>query len=342
MTDTTSSELMRGTTAELEPPLLEVDNVHVEFRLRAGVVKAVNGISYALNAGETLAILGESGCGKSIGAQAVMGIIASPPGYVTNGAVRYRGTDILKLSSRERRKLLGERLAMIYQSVSLNPSFTVGWQIAEMFRVHRGMSKREGIRRAIELLDRVGIPAAKDRVNDYPHQFSGGMRQRVTIAMAIALEPELLIADEPTTALDVTVQAQIMELLARLKAENGMALILITHDLGVVAEVADRVAVMYAGRMVESGPIREVYDHPRHPYTRALMRSAPSAGSKGSRLSALYGSPPDLMRLGAGCPFHPRCDAATERCVADSPPLYEIGHGRTSACFYAGEVADDI
>jgi len=332
---------MQNASTEQGAPLLEVDDVHVEFRLRAGVVRAVNGISYTLDAGETLAILGESGCGKSIGAQAVMGIINSPPGFVTKGAVRYRGEDLLQLTARERRKMLGERIAMIYQSVSLNPSFTVGWQIAEMFRVHRGMSKRDGLRRAAELLDRVGITAAKQRVRDYPHQFSGGMRQRVTIAMALALEPELLIADEPTTALDVTVQAQIMELLARLQSENGMGMILITHDLGVVAEAADRIAVMYAGRIVESGPIREVYDKPRHPYTRALMRSAPSVGTKGDRLRSLYGSPPDLMHLPPGCPFQARCDLARDRCATDDPPLYQISDRRLSACHYASEVSDD-
>jgi oligopeptide transport system ATP-binding protein len=332
---------MQNASTEQGAPLLEVDDVHVEFRLRAGVVRAVNGISYTLDAGETLAILGESGCGKSIGAQAVMGIINSPPGFVTKGAVRYRGEDLLQLTARERRKMLGERIAMIYQSVSLNPSFTVGWQIAEMFRVHRGMSKRDGLRRAAELLDRVGITAAKQRVRDYPHQFSGGMRQRVTIAMALALEPELLIADEPTTALDVTVQAQIMELLARLQSENGMGMILITHDLGVVAEAADRIAVMYAGRIVESGPIREVYDKPRHPYTRALMRSAPSVGTKGDRLRSLYGSPPDLMHLPPGCPFQARCDLARDRCATDDPPLYQVSDRRLSACHYASEVSDD-
>jgi oligopeptide transport system ATP-binding protein len=332
---------MQNASTEQGAPLLEVDDVHVEFRLRAGVVRAVNGISYTLDAGETLAILGESGCGKSIGAQAVMGIINSPPGFVTKGAVRYRGEDLLQLTARERRKMLGERIAMIYQSVSLNPSFTVGWQIAEMFRVHRGMSKRDGLRRAAELLDRVGITAAKQRVRDYQHQFSGGMRQRVTIAMALALEPELLIADEPTTALDVTVQAQIMELLARLQSENGMGMILITHDLGVVAEAADRIAVMYAGRIVESGPIREVYDKPRHPYTRALMRSAPSVGTKGDRLRSLYGSPPDLMHLPPGCPFQARCDLARDRCATDDPPLYQVSDRRLSACHYASEVSDD-
>jgi oligopeptide transport system ATP-binding protein len=337
----TQEQAVLDDNTRVDAPLLEVQDLHVEFRLRAGVVRAVRGLSYSVQAGETLAILGESGCGKSIGAQAVMGIVPSPPGFVTSGAVRFRGQNLLTLGPRERRRLQGEHLAMIYQSVSLNPSFTVGWQIAEMFRIHRGASKREGMRRAAELLDRVGIPAARQRVRDYPHQFSGGMRQRVTIAMALALEPELLIADEPTTALDVTVQAQIMELLARLQEENGMALILITHDLGVVAEAADRVAVMYAGRMVESGPIAEVYGHPRHPYTAALMRSAPSASAKGGRLSALYGSPPDLMHLPPGCSFEPRCDRATERCGAEDPPLYQLGRGRASACFYAEEMSDD-
>ena len=343
MTDVTERSDRQGVQQmQTQVPLLEVEDLHVEFRLRRGVVNAVNGVSYSLNEGETLAILGESGSGKSVSAQAVMGIISSPPGFVTRGAVRYRGADLLTMPERERRKIRGEKVAMIYQNASLNPVFSVGWQIAEMYRVHRGTSKREAMQRAVELMDRVGIPSARERARDYPHQFSGGMRQRVTIAMALALDPEILIADEPTTALDVTVQAQIMELLAGLQAENGMGLILITHDLGVVAEVADKLAVMYAGQVVETGPIREIYDAPRHPYTLALMGSVPKVEEKVERLDAIVGSPPDLMRIPPGCPFHPRCRFARQRCAVDPPPLYQVSERRNSACHYYEEVRDAV
>ncbi|HVE28090.1 MAG TPA: ABC transporter ATP-binding protein, partial [Sporichthya sp.] len=256
-----------GLTVELvkdDRPLLEVEDLHVEFRTREGVAKAVNGVSYSVAAGETLAVLGESGSGKSVTAQAIMGILDTPPGYVTGGQVRFRGENIFDLREDDRRKLRGPSMAMIFQDAlsALNPVFSVGWQIGEMFRIHQGMSRRESKLKAIELMDRVRIPSAKDRVNDFPHQFSGGMRQRVMIAMSIALNPALLIADEPTTALDVTVQAQVMDLLAELQRESGMGLILITHDLGVVAEVADRVVVMYAGRRVEEASVYELFDHP--------------------------------------------------------------------------------
>ncbi len=254
---TIERDVIGGVPADPAAPLLEVENVSVEFRTPDGVVNAVNGISYSLEAGETLAILGESGSGKSVSAQAIMGIVDSPPGYITEGAVRFKGVDLFKLPERERRKVRGDRIAMIFQDAltALNPTFTVGWQIGEMYRQHRGASRKEARAKAIELMERVKIPSAAERVNSYPHEFSGGMRQRVMIAMALALDPDVLIADEPTTALDVTVQAQIMGLLADLQRETGMGLILITHDLGVVAEVADRVNVMYAGRIVETGPI---------------------------------------------------------------------------------------
>jgi oligopeptide transport system ATP-binding protein len=233
-------------------PPLEVKDLRVEFRTRNGVAKAVNGVSFSLQAGETLAILGESGCGKSVTAQAIMGILDSPPGFITGGEIRYRGVDLLKLPESERRKVRANKIAMIFQDAlsALNPVFTVGFQLGELFRKHRGMSRKDAKAKAIELLDMVKIPAARQRVNNYPHQFSGGMRQRVMIAMALALDPEVLIADEPTTALDVTVQAQIMSLLAELQRERNMGLVLITHDMGVVADVADRIAVMYAGRVV--------------------------------------------------------------------------------------------
>src|SRR5680860_88130 len=320
--------------------LLEVDDLAVEFRTRDGVVHAVDGVSYTLDPGETLAILGESGSGKSVSAQAIMGILDMPPAFVTRGSVRYRGQDLLTMPEERRRKIRGASISMIFQDAlsALNPVFPVGWQIAEMFRVHRGDSKAQARAHAIELMDRVQIPLARERVWDYPHQFSGGMRQRVMIAMALALDPDVLIADEPTTALDVTVQAQIMELLAHLQAETGMGLILITHDLGVVAQVADRVAVMYAGRIVETAPINDLYKNPAHPYTEGLIASIPRLEQKGNELTPIKGSPPNLMRVPSGCSFHPRCPYVRDNCRTDEPPLYEVHVDRRSACHYYEEV----
>ena len=325
---------------DYEGHLLEIKDLAVEFRTPYGVVNAVNGISYTLDPGETLAILGESGSGKSVSAQAIMGIIDSPPGFITNGSITYKGRDLLKLPESERRKVRGREISMIFQDAltALNPVFTVGFQIGEMFRVHRGMSKQDAKNKAIELMDRVRIPSAKDRVNDYPHQFSGGMRQRVMIAMALSLDPDILIADEPTTALDVTVQAQIMELLDDLQTETGMGLILITHDLGVVADVSDRLAVMYAGKIVETGDVYEIYGNPAHPYTEGLMASIPRIDQKGEDLNPIKGAPPNLMRIPPGCPFHPRCPYARQRCVEEVPPLYEVAADRRSACHYWEEV----
>ncbi len=320
--------------------LLEVDDLAVEFRTRDGVVHAVDGVSYTLDEGETLAILGESGSGKSVSAQAIMGILDMPPAFITRGEVRYRGQNLLTMPEDKRRKIRGNSISMIFQDAlsSLNPVFPVGWQIGEMFRVHRGASKDEAREAAIELMDRVRIPSARERVADFPHQFSGGMRQRVMIAMALALEPDILIADEPTTALDVTVQAQIMELLAELQQDTGMGLILITHDLGVVASVADRVAVMYAGRIVETSPIREIYAKPAHPYTEGLIASIPRLEQKGNPLSPIEGAPPNLMRVPPGCSFHPRCPYVRDNCRTDVPPLYEVSDTRRSACHYYEEV----
>ncbi len=331
--------------------LLEVEDLHVEFRLPRGVVNAVNGVSYTLDAGETLAILGESGSGKSVSAQAVMGIIDSPPGFITRGSLRYRGDDLLAMSEKQRRGVRGRRIAMVFQDAltALNPVFTVGWQIAEMLRVHEGLSKRDARARAIALMELVGIPDAAGRVNNYPHEFSGGMRQRVMIAMMLALDPDVLIADEPTTALDVTVQAQVMDLFAELQERTGMGLILITHDLGVVADVADRVAVMYAGRIVETGTAEEVYHSPAHPYSRGLMRSIPTLSSAGGRLDPIRGAPPRPGDIPSGCSFHPRCPLVRDRCEHDEPPLYEVAtgealaegqlpRGRAAACHYYPEV----
>ncbi|MCB5182063.1 ABC transporter ATP-binding protein [Streptomyces antimicrobicus] len=326
-----------------ETPVLEVRDLHVEFKTREGIVRAVNGVNYSVRSGETLAVLGESGSGKSVTAQAIMGILDSPPGRVSKGEILFRGQDILKLSEEERRKLRGPKMAMIFQDAlsALNPVFSVGNQLGEMFRVHQGMSKKDATAKAVELMDRVKIPAAKARVNDYPHQFSGGMRQRIMIAMALALEPDLIIADEPTTALDVTVQAQVMDLLAELQQEYAMGLILITHDLGVVADVADKIAVMYAGRIVEQSPIHELYKRPAHPYTRGLLDSIPRLDQKGQELYAIKGLPPNLLKPPAGCAFNPRCPKAQDICRTDVPALVPVTEqdgaelvGRTSACHF--------
>src|SRR4051794_25013185 len=307
-------------------PVLEVDDLHVEFRTREGVVNAVNGISYTVDQGETLAILGESGSGKSVSAQAIMGILDTPPAVISGGGIRFQGRDLLTMKPEDQRKVRGPGISMIFQDAlsSLNPVYSVGFQIGEMFRAHRGTSRKEAKQRAIELMDRVRIPAAAQRVGEYPHQFSGGMRQRVMIAMALALDPKVLIADEPTTALDVTVQAQILELLDDLRAETGMGLLLITHDLGVVAETADRVAVMYAGRIVETGPTDAVLAAPAHPYTEGLLASVPRGQSgREERLRPITGAPPSLARIPSGCPFHPRCPYVIDRCRHDRPPLID-------------------
>ncbi|MFE1150759.1 ABC transporter ATP-binding protein [Streptomyces albidoflavus] len=316
--------------------LLDVRDLQVEFHTREGVAKAVNGVSYSVDAGETLAVLGESGSGKSVTAQAIMGILDTPPGHITGGQIIFEGRDLLTLKEDRRRKVRGAEMAMIFQDAlsSLNPVLTVGEQLGEMFTVHRGMSRKDAKARAVELMDRVRIPAAPERVDQYPHQFSGGMRQRIMIAMAMALEPKLIIADEPTTALDVTVQAQVMELLAELQREYNMGLILITHDLGVVADVADKIAVMYAGRIVETAPVHDIYRAPAHPYTRGLLDSIPRLDQKGRELYAIKGLPPNLLAIPPGCAFHPRCPLAQPVCTTDEPPLYEVDPRRRSACHF--------
>ncbi|MFY4723847.1 ABC transporter ATP-binding protein [Streptomyces sp. LaBMicrA B280] len=322
--------------------LLEVRDLHVEFRTRDGIARAVAGVSYAVDEGETLAVLGESGSGKSVTAQAVMGILDVPPGRITGGEILFQGRDLLRMKEEERRELRGARMAMIFQDAlsALNPVLSVGEQLGELFTVHRGMSRKAARARAVELMDRVRIPGAAQRVRDYPHQFSGGMRQRIMIAMALALEPALVIADEPTTALDVTVQAQVMDLLAELQREYRMGLVLITHDLGVVADVADRIAVMYAGRIVESAPVHDIYQAPAHPYTRGLLDSIPRLDLKGQELYAIKGLPPNLMRVPPGCSFHPRCPMARDVCRAEVPPLYEVSEVRGSACHFWRECLD--
>ncbi|MFE4452723.1 ABC transporter ATP-binding protein [Streptomyces sp. NPDC056796] len=322
--------------------LLEVRDLHVEFHTRDGVAKAVNGVNYSVAEGETLAVLGESGSGKSVTAQAIMGILDMPPGKISGGEILFRDRDLLKLKGEERRRIRGQEMAMIFQDAlsSLNPVLSVGQQLGEMFVVHRGMSRGDAKEKAIELMDRVRIPAARERVGDFPHQFSGGMRQRIMIAMAMALEPSLIIADEPTTALDVTVQAQVMDLLAELQRELNMGLILITHDLGVVADVADKIAVMYAGRIVETSPVHEIYRAPAHPYTKGLLKSIPRLDQKGQELYAIKGLPPNLLHIPSGCAFHPRCPMAQAVCRTDEPPLYTVDEERRSACHFWKETLD--
>ncbi|GHA43988.1 dipeptide/oligopeptide/nickel ABC transporter permease/ATP-binding protein [Streptomyces purpurascens] len=321
--------------------VLVVDDLSVDVHTPAGPVPVVRGVSFAVRSGETLALLGESGCGKSMTAHAVAGLL-DPVAQVVGGQVRLEGQDLLGLGARARRRLAGPGLAMVFQDAlsALNPVHTVGAQLAEPFRIHEGMSRRAARARAVELMERVGIPEARSRADAYPHQFSGGMRQRLLIATAVALRPKVLIADEPTTALDVTVQAQIMDLLGELRGEQRTALVLITHDLGLAAEHADRVAVMYAGTVVETGPVAEVFGRPHHPYTRGLLESVPAEQHRGSRLTSIPGSPPDPAAVPAGCAFRTRCPLARERCVTHRPALTGTGAGRAAACHFGKELAD--
>lgn len=325
-------------------PLLQVRDLAVEFATADGVVRAVDGLSYAVDAGQTLAIVGESGSGKSVSSLAVMGLLQSPPARIPSGSITFAGTDLLTLSRKQHRAFCGDHIGMVFQDAlaALNPVYTVGWQLTEALRSRHGLSRRDARRRAMDLLDLVQVPAARQRSREYPHQFSGGMRQRAMIAMALAMDPEVLIADEPTTALDVTVQAQIMKLLAEIQAERDMALILITHDLGVVASVADTVTVMYAGKAVEQGAVQQIYSRPAHPYTRALLRAIPRLDHKGRQLDVIPGRPPDPLHLPAGCAFHPRCDRAEDVCRAAPPPrLLELPAGGRAACHFAMEVMAD-
>ncbi|MFK7990581.1 MAG: ABC transporter ATP-binding protein [Sandaracinaceae bacterium] len=319
-------------------PLLVVDDLVTAFHTDEGSVRAVDGVSFELPEGETLGIVGESGCGKSVTSLSIMGLVPDPPGVIERGRITFEGTDLVSLPEREMRKLRGNRISMIFQEpmTSLNPVHRVGRQIAESLRLHRGLSKKAARDRAIELLDLVGIPSPASRVDAYPHELSGGMRQRVVIAMALACEPKLLIADEPTTALDVTIQAQILELLQKLKEDMGMSIIFITHDLGVVAELCDEVVVMYAGTVVERAPTAELYADPRHPYTRGLLASVPGHGesAEGGRLPTIAGMVPDLRHLPKGCRFRERCDRAEARCAQAEPPLTTDGN-RSVACFVA-------
>ncbi len=315
--------------------LLDVRNLTVRFYTQDGVVHAVNGISYQIHEGETVAIVGESGCGKSVGVMSLIRLIPQPPGRITDGEVWFEGKNLLALPEEELRHIRGNRIAMIFQDpmTSLNPVLTVGFQIMEALQLHLGLNRTEARQRAIELLKMVGIPDAARRIDDYPHQFSGGMRQRVMIAMGLACNPKLLIADEPTTALDVTIEAQIIDLVKRLRNEMGMAVIWITHDLAVVAGLAHRVMVMYAGYIVEKAPVRDIYYDPRHPYTLGLLNSIPRVDKVGRRLEPIEGLPPDLLALPKGCPFAPRCRFRIERCLEEKPPLEPVAPGHEVACW---------
>jgi oligopeptide transport system ATP-binding protein len=316
--------------------LLQLNGLKTQFFTQDGIVNAVNGISYELNEGETLGIVGESGCGKSVSVLSLMRLIPQPPGRIVGGEAWFQGRDLLTMDTEEIRSVRGNKIAMIFQDpmTSLNPVLTICQQVSEALELHLNMDKKQSRERTIELLELVRIPDAAGRVDDYPHQFSGGMRQRVMIAMALSCNPQLLIADEPTTALDVTIQAQIIDLVRQLKDEIGMAVIWITHDLGVVAGLADRVNVMYAGYIIESGDVKDIYGDPRHPYTLGLLGSIPrlDAGRK-EMLTPIEGLPPDLIDMPSGCPFAPRCVYALDRCLDDMPELEPVARGHYAACW---------
>ena len=326
-------------------PILSVENLQTHFFTRDGVTRAVDGLSFEVGAGETLAIVGESGCGKSITALSVMQLLPRGLARTVGGAVRFKGRDLLGLDEKEMKRIRGDRIAMVFQEpmTSLNPVLTVGFQIAEAVMIHQGKSRADAWKRAQEMLDLVRIPDAASRIKNYPHQFSGGMRQRVMIAMALCCNPELLIADEPTTALDVTVQAQILRMMMDLKAAIGASIVLITHDLGLVAETCQRVIVMYAGHKVEEADVLDLFDRPMHPYTRGLMAAMPHrrAGiSHGARLAEIPGTVPNLREPIAGCAFAPRCSLAIDRCRIEAPPVEEYGQGHGVACWRAGESSE--
>jgi oligopeptide/dipeptide ABC transporter ATP-binding protein len=326
-----------------DAPLLEIDDLRVTFRTGAGLVEAVNGVSYDIHRGETVAVVGESGCGKSVTAMAVLGLLPSPPASIDGGSIEFQGEDLLRATKERLRRLRGNQVSMIFQEpmTSLNPVFSVGNQIGESLELHRGLDADEARAEARRLLELVGIPEPETRLDEYPHQLSGGMRQRVMIAMALACRPALLIADEPTTALDVTVQAQILELLRDLQRELGMSILLITHDLGVVAEAAHRVVVMYAGAVVERASVDDLFAHPRHPYTAGLMLSLPRLDADVDALRPIEGTVPDALRLPSGCRFHPRCPLAMPVCRERDPELRprdaSAERGHVSACFYVDE-----
>lgn len=321
--------------------LLEVENLCTYFHTATSTVKAVDGVSYTVDEGQTMAIVGESGCGKSVSALSVMGLVPQPPGKIVSGSIRFMDTDLLALREDEMRQMRGHRLAMVFQEpmTSLNPVLTIGRQIRETLQTHLGRSKEQALARSEELLDMEGIADARRRLRQYPHHLSGGMRQRVMIAQALSCEPKLIIADEPTTALDVTIQAQILELMKDLTHRLGVALIVITHNLGVVARYADQVNVMYAGKIVETGNARQIYHYPRHPYTLGLLRSVPRLDHpRGERLIPIVGQPPDLTRLGRGCAYEPRCSYRVDHCASERPSLLGTGQEHFSACWQHQEL----
>jgi oligopeptide transport system ATP-binding protein len=316
--------------------LLEVKDLKVQFNTLEGVVHAVNGVSFVVEEGKTLGIVGESGCGKSVTVLSIMRLIAEPPGKIASGEIIFEGKDLIKLGKSSMQAIRGQKIAMVFQDpmTSLNPVLTIGKQISEALIVHKDINTSEAYNRTIGLLDLVGIPQAKDRYNDFPHQFSGGMRQRVMIAMALSCNPSVLIADEPTTALDVTIQAQIVELTKNLQSKVGMSVIWITHDLGVVAEIADRVIVMYAGYIVEEADVYNIFENPVHPYTLSLLRSLPRVDShRYERLAIIPGTPPDCIHMPTGCPFMPRCSFVIEKCTLENPGLRNIADDHKTACW---------
>jgi len=341
-------EIEKAWRADQTDAVLNVRNLNVEFQTEGGVVRAVQSLSFDVRAGETLAIIGESGSGKSVTAQAIMGIVPSPPGIVTAEGVWFQGVDMNRLSEPARRRLRGREISMVFQDplTTLNPVFSVGDQIGEMFQVHKGFSRNQAREATIELMELVQIPEAARRVDDYPHQFSGGMRQRVMIAMALSLDPRLIIADEPTTALDVTIQAQVLDILRKVTRERGTSMVLITHDLGVVAETAHRVLVMYGGRVVEEGSVEDIFHAPRHPYTLGLLMSLPRLDRDLSRLLPIPGDPPSMIRLPSGCAFNPRCrmGQGRELCRTEIPDLRDVGglSPHRSRGHFAEEVALEI
>ena len=325
--------------------LLSVENLHTQFRTEGGLVQAVDDVSFNIQAGETFALVGESGCGKSVTALSIMGLIPNPPGEITSGSIEFGGVDLLKLSSTEMRSIRGSKIGMIFQEPmsSLNPVLTIESQLAEPLKIHTGLSTSAANDRAQELIDMVGIPDSKTRLKQYPHELSGGQRQRIMIAMAMACEPRLLIADEATTALDVTIQAQILDLMQEVTEKSGAALLIITHNLGIVARYADRVAVMYAGKLREVGDASDIYAASQHPYTVGLLRSVPRLDSeKGTPLSPIGGEIPDLTNLPGGCAFNPRCQWAVDRCSVEEPELIEISQGKQVACFEHASVSINV